>query len=156
MWTPAPIPGPEGQPSGALSPLPLGLMAVLPVLLWEYWAEGSLLRPLQCWGMHGGSTPFPVSPRSRGWHPTNHSFTSEQTPWEGGLFKLRMLFKDDYPSSPPKCKYNERSPRRSASAVLQQKSESSSASPASGGVSYVPHCSFHPGLPQHSNPCVWL
>ncbi|XP_014959490.1 SUMO-conjugating enzyme UBC9 isoform X2 [Ovis aries] len=24
------------------------------------------------------------------------------TPWEGGLFKLRMLFKDDYPSSPPK------------------------------------------------------
>ena len=29
-----------------------------------------------------------------------------QTPWEGGLYKLRMLFKDDYPSSPPKCKYN--------------------------------------------------
>ena len=28
-----------------------------------------------------------------------------QTPWEGGLYKLRMLFKDDYPSSPPKCKY---------------------------------------------------
>uniref|UniRef100_A0A8B9PNG1 Ubiquitin conjugating enzyme E2 I n=1 Tax=Apteryx owenii TaxID=8824 RepID=A0A8B9PNG1_APTOW len=28
-----------------------------------------------------------------------------QTPWEGGLFKLRMLFKDDYPSSPPKCKF---------------------------------------------------
>lgn len=28
---------------------------------------------------------------------------SPQTPWEGGLFKLRMLFKDDYPSSPPKC-----------------------------------------------------
>ena len=27
------------------------------------------------------------------------------TPWEGGLYKLRMLFKDDYPSSPPKCKY---------------------------------------------------
>lgn len=27
------------------------------------------------------------------------------TPWEGGLFKLRMLFKDDYPSSPPKCKF---------------------------------------------------
>ncbi|KAG3278427.1 UBE2I, partial [Ictidomys tridecemlineatus] len=26
------------------------------------------------------------------------------TPWEGGLFKLPMLFKDDYPSSPPKCK----------------------------------------------------
>ncbi|XP_064448350.1 SUMO-conjugating enzyme UBC9 isoform X2 [Mirounga angustirostris] len=29
----------------------------------------------------------------------------ERTPWEGGLFKLRMLFKDDYPSSPPKCKF---------------------------------------------------
>lgn len=28
-----------------------------------------------------------------------------QTPWEGGLFKLRMIFKDDYPSSPPKCKF---------------------------------------------------
>ncbi|CAG2120503.1 unnamed protein product [Medioppia subpectinata] len=31
----------------------------------------------------------------------NHPFT----PWEGGLFKLRMLFKDDYPSTPPKCKF---------------------------------------------------
>ena len=28
---------------------------------------------------------------------------SFQTPWEGGLFKLKMLFKDDYPTSPPKC-----------------------------------------------------
>lgn len=28
-----------------------------------------------------------------------------QTPWEGGLYKLRMLFKDDYPSSPPKCEF---------------------------------------------------
>ncbi len=27
------------------------------------------------------------------------------TPWEGGLFKLRMIFKDDYPSTPPKCKF---------------------------------------------------
>eukprot|EP00058_Branchiostoma_floridae_P018134 XP_002603623.1 hypothetical protein BRAFLDRAFT_126929 [Branchiostoma floridae] len=27
------------------------------------------------------------------------------TPWEQGLYKLRMLFKDDYPSSPPKCKF---------------------------------------------------
>ncbi|KAK2502309.1 hypothetical protein MC885_013209 [Smutsia gigantea] len=35
----------------------------------------------------------------------NSSFMSQQTPWEGGLFKLRMLFKDDYPSSPPKCKF---------------------------------------------------
>uniref|UniRef100_A0A8C1ZLJ9 Ubiquitin-conjugating enzyme E2Ia n=1 Tax=Cyprinus carpio TaxID=7962 RepID=A0A8C1ZLJ9_CYPCA len=32
-------------------------------------------------------------------------FLFSQTPWEGGLFKLRMLFKDDYPSSPPKCKF---------------------------------------------------
>lgn len=29
-----------------------------------------------------------------------------QTPWEGGLYKIRMLFKDDYPSTPPKCKYS--------------------------------------------------
>ncbi|KAH6942641.1 hypothetical protein HPB50_008805 [Hyalomma asiaticum] len=28
-----------------------------------------------------------------------------QTPWEGGLYKLRMVFKDDYPSTPPKCKF---------------------------------------------------
>lgn len=27
------------------------------------------------------------------------------TAWEGGLFKLRMIFKEDYPSSPPKCKF---------------------------------------------------
>lgn len=27
-----------------------------------------------------------------------------QTIWENGLYKLRMLFKDDYPSSPPKCR----------------------------------------------------
>jgi len=28
------------------------------------------------------------------------------TPWERGLYKLRMTFKDDYPSSPPKCKFD--------------------------------------------------
>lgn len=28
-----------------------------------------------------------------------------QTPWEGGLYKLKMYFKDDYPTSPPKCKF---------------------------------------------------
>jgi len=27
------------------------------------------------------------------------------TIWEGGLYKLRMLFKDDYPVTPPKCKF---------------------------------------------------
>merc|ERR1712168_866619 len=26
--------------------------------------------------------------------------------WEGGLYKLKMIFKDDYPSSPPKCKFD--------------------------------------------------
>ncbi|CAJ0565866.1 unnamed protein product, partial [Mesorhabditis spiculigera] len=25
--------------------------------------------------------------------------------WENGLYKLRMTFKDDYPSTPPKCKF---------------------------------------------------
>jgi ubiquitin-conjugating enzyme E2 I len=30
---------------------------------------------------------------------------SLQTPWEGGNYKLRMLFKDEYPSIPPKCKF---------------------------------------------------
>lgn len=28
-----------------------------------------------------------------------------QTPWEGGSYKLRMIFKDDYPATPPKCKF---------------------------------------------------
>lgn len=32
-------------------------------------------------------------------------FEKCQTPWENGLYKLRMIFKDDYPSSPPKCKF---------------------------------------------------
>ncbi|CAK5050232.1 unnamed protein product [Meloidogyne enterolobii] len=27
------------------------------------------------------------------------------TIWEGGLYKLRMLFKDDFPSIPPKCQF---------------------------------------------------
>jgi len=27
------------------------------------------------------------------------------TAWEGGQYCLRMLFKDDYPSTPPKCKF---------------------------------------------------
>uniref|UniRef100_A0A0M3I9T4 UBC core domain-containing protein n=1 Tax=Ascaris lumbricoides TaxID=6252 RepID=A0A0M3I9T4_ASCLU len=28
------------------------------------------------------------------------------TIWEGGLYRMRMLFKDDYPSTPPKCKFD--------------------------------------------------
>ena len=28
------------------------------------------------------------------------------TDWEEGLFKIKMVFKDDYPSSPPKCKFD--------------------------------------------------
>ncbi|CAK5075372.1 unnamed protein product [Meloidogyne enterolobii] len=28
-----------------------------------------------------------------------------ETIWEGGLFKLRMIFKDDYPFIPPKCQF---------------------------------------------------
>ena len=27
------------------------------------------------------------------------------TPWEGGLYKGQMTFKDDYPSTPPKVKF---------------------------------------------------
>jgi len=26
-----------------------------------------------------------------------------KTSWEGGLYKLKMIFKDDYPTTPPKC-----------------------------------------------------
>nr|VWO94842.1 Ubiquitin-conjugating enzyme E2 2 [Ganoderma boninense] len=27
------------------------------------------------------------------------------TPWEGGVYKLMMIFPEDYPSKPPKCKF---------------------------------------------------
>lgn len=27
------------------------------------------------------------------------------TPWEGGLYKLRLRFRDDYPFSPPTCQF---------------------------------------------------
>lgn len=29
----------------------------------------------------------------------------KSTIWEGGLYKLRMAFKDDFPSTPPKCRF---------------------------------------------------
>ncbi|EDV20689.1 SUMO-conjugating enzyme UBC9-A [Trichoplax sp. H2] len=28
------------------------------------------------------------------------------TAWDGGYYKLKMIFKEDYPSSPPKCKFD--------------------------------------------------
>ncbi|SJX64609.1 probable ubiquitin--protein ligase hus5 [Sporisorium reilianum f. sp. reilianum] len=27
------------------------------------------------------------------------------TPWEGGIYKLKMIFPEEYPSKPPKCKF---------------------------------------------------
>ena len=27
------------------------------------------------------------------------------TPWEGGLYKIEMVFTEDYPSKPPQCKF---------------------------------------------------
>lgn len=29
----------------------------------------------------------------------------EKTMWEGGMFKLDMIFPDEYPTKPPKCKF---------------------------------------------------
>ena len=29
----------------------------------------------------------------------------EKTIWEGGLFKLEVIFPDEYPTKPPKCTY---------------------------------------------------
>ncbi|EGF97820.1 uncharacterized protein MELLADRAFT_114055 [Melampsora larici-populina 98AG31] len=29
----------------------------------------------------------------------------ENTSWAGGLYKLQMIFPEDYPSKPPKCKF---------------------------------------------------
>lgn len=30
----------------------------------------------------------------------------KNTPWAGGNYRLKMTFKEDYPSSPPKCKFD--------------------------------------------------
>uniref|UniRef100_A0A914DS15 UBC core domain-containing protein n=1 Tax=Acrobeloides nanus TaxID=290746 RepID=A0A914DS15_9BILA len=30
----------------------------------------------------------------------------KDTIWDGGLYKLKMMFKDDYPSTPPKCRFD--------------------------------------------------
>jgi len=30
----------------------------------------------------------------------------KDTPWEGGLYKIRMEFTEDYPSKPPLCKFS--------------------------------------------------
>lgn len=35
-------------------------------------------------------------------------FSILQTPWAGGSYKLRLMFKDDYPMSPPKCQFDAR------------------------------------------------
>ncbi|GMR48923.1 hypothetical protein PMAYCL1PPCAC_19121 [Pristionchus mayeri] len=29
----------------------------------------------------------------------------KDTIWEGGLYRIKMMFKDDFPSTPPKCKF---------------------------------------------------
>ena len=29
-----------------------------------------------------------------------------QTIWEGGMYKMEMIFSDEYPSKPPKCKFD--------------------------------------------------
>ncbi|SYW73740.1 probable ubiquitin--protein ligase hus5 [Ustilago bromivora] len=60
--------------------------------------------------------PFPLSSRPRFKISLTHSpspstslshapLRPEQTPWEGGLYKLRMIFPEEYPSKPPKCKF---------------------------------------------------
>eukprot|EP00056_Hartaetosiga_gracilis_P001603 m.46035 g.46035 ORF g.46035 m.46035 type:complete len:159 (+) comp10705_c1_seq1:85-561(+) len=30
----------------------------------------------------------------------------EGTPWEGGFYKLKMIFSEDYPLQPPKCQFD--------------------------------------------------
>lgn len=38
-------------------------------------------------------------------HSVNSYFIFLQTPWQGGNYKLRMLFKDEYPRIPPTCRF---------------------------------------------------
>ncbi|KAI8125993.1 SUMO-conjugating enzyme UBC9 [Lucilia cuprina] len=38
-------------------------------------------------------------------HPFGFVARPAKNPDVGGLYKLRMIFKDDYPTSPPKCKF---------------------------------------------------
>ncbi|RZC40228.1 UQ con and/or Prok-E2 B domain containing protein [Asbolus verrucosus] len=47
-----------------------------------------------------GIAPARLAEERKAWRK-EHPFT----PWEGGNYKLRMLFKDEYPSIPPKCKF---------------------------------------------------
>lgn len=28
------------------------------------------------------------------------------TPWEGGVYRIRMLFPEDFPAKPPKCQFS--------------------------------------------------
>ena len=51
-----------------------------------------------------------VRPRARpAKHPRSKAdggdVGARQTIWEGGMFKMEMLFTDEYPSKPPKCKF---------------------------------------------------
>lgn len=36
----------------------------------------------------------------------NVLFIFQKTNWEGGIFKLKMHFREDYPLTPPKCKFD--------------------------------------------------
>ena len=36
---------------------------------------------------------------------TIHILGKKNTPWDGGLYKGQIIFKDDYPSTPPKVKF---------------------------------------------------
>jgi ubiquitin-protein ligase len=56
------------------------------------------------------SPPFPLSLQTAS-PLSSHTSTCflpspSQTPWAGGVYKLEMVFSEDYPGKPPKCKFN--------------------------------------------------
>ena len=50
----------------------------------------------------------------------------EKTIWEGGLFKLSLIFPDEYPTKPPKCEPDELPPGRVADEAQANSSHHSS------------------------------
>merc|ERR1711976_594898 len=50
-----------------------------------------------------GMTAFPLKNNIMQWYAT--IFGPEDTPWEGGTFKLKLVFNEDYPNKPPSVSF---------------------------------------------------
>lgn len=133
-------------PGRALSHSPSGLMEVLPVLLWRHWTLGRSLGPSQCWRVVVAAA---CSSFSSSWAPAARASTQLIT----ASLPNRPHGKEACLNYGCSSKMTIHPHRRNVSTVnevledllwpcCQQRDESSSESPASGGVSYVTLCSM--------------